>query len=740
MAFKGMTDRFESKMDDIYGKYSARGPEGVGQPFLEVKPNDPDRRETNDDTRLSPNGSFKRDRDRITAFLKSPMGVRFMLSQAELQTGNAFSETRLFNPLFLYGKLTPTAPRIQRSLTSASRGGGDKGDQDIQGVIGGAASGFVNGLLRGTPTAGEDKSPGSDNLVGDAGRLQKATARTATDKVLGRNGPTGLINLLPPNKITRVVSAVKGVLDTGILGINQRPELDIDGQYFSVALWTGFARKQPEPNSFIKAGASLRKGDVKGALGNIGKGIINEVKTRILGTKGAPIPNVARAGRNDYSRTDLNGLRYFIVNANEADRYLQNSVDANSKSTVEYLDRLPYALEGKSILFTDTQKKTPRPPTTKANQAQQTATKTDSKKKSFLSKVGGFLKNTVSALFGGTIPGTNISIGATDPITGRLKTGTFTNNPFAQNPAEERLLFGEMALANQYENATGDVKFFKDELETQKSTWQQSIRKLRSERTYGIGYVGGITPGDSIVDDGGIFAAKRTKVADGRYFSDYATVLDAVLVNKDISGTTRVVNPDLKYEIKNASSDTIDFMFHDYVNNRVIPFKAMLTGIQETVNVDYDTQRYIGRTEKNIVYAGANRELSLTFFVQAFSKDELNFIWQKINYLTGLCFPAGYSDGFMVPPFVQLTIGRYYIDQPGYIKSLSHTIEDNTSWDIDDDAQMPMGATVNLSFSVIEKTQVQTGSPFYGIGTPKPIDAPVATYGTIKTINQPVTA
>lgn len=718
MAYKGMTDRFEAKMNDIYGKYSNRGPDGTGQPFLEIKPNDSNRRETNDDTRLSPNGSFKRDRERITAFLKSPLGVRFMLSQAELQTGNAFSETRVFNPLFLYGKLTTTSPRIQRSLTSASRGGGDKGDQDIQGVIGGAASGFVNGLLRGTPTAGADKSPGSDNLIGDAGRLQKATARTATDKVLQRNGPTGLINLLPPNKVTRVVSAVKGVLDTGILGINQRPELDIDGQYFSIALWTGFSRTQPEPNSFVKAGASLRKGDIKGALTSIGKGVFNEVKNRLVGTKGTPIPNAARGGRNDYSRTDLNGLRYFIVNAQDADRYIQNSVRENL-SNVEFMDRLPYSLEGESILFTDTQKTVPRPPVSKATQQQKITTQTNSKKKSFLSKVGGFLKTTANVLFGGAaIPGTNIRIGATDPTTGRLKSGTFTNNPFSQNPAEERLLFGEMALANQYEKAEGDVKFFKEGVDAQRDNWQQSIRKLRSERSYLIGYVGGITPGNNIVDDGGVFASKRTKVDGGRYFSDQSLVLDAILPNKDV-GNDRIINPDLKYEIHNAYADTIDFMFHDYVNNRVIPFKAMLTNIQETVNVEYDAQRYIGRTESNIVYAGANRDLSFTFYIQAFSKDELDFIWQKINYLTGLCFPSSYSDGFMVPPFVQLTIGRYYLDQPGYIKSLSHTIEDNTSWDIDDDAQMPMGVTVNMSFAVIEKTQVKTGSKFYGFGEPQ---------------------
>lgn len=714
MAFNGMTDRFEAKMDEIYGRYSARGPTGVGQPFLEIKPNDPNRRETANDTRLSPNGSFRRDQDRITAFLRSPLGVRFMLSQAELQTGNAFSETRLFNPLFLYGRLGVNAPRIQRSLTSASRGGGDKGANDIRGVIGGAASGFINGLLRGTPISDVQKSPGADTLVGDAGRLQKATAKAATDRLLGRSGPTGLINLLPPNRVVRVVSAVRGILESGIMGVNQRPELDIDGQYFSVVLWAKFSRVRPEPNSFVKAGASLRKGDIPGALRSLGAGVVNEIKTRLVGTKGAPIPSAARLGRDDASRTDLNGLRYFIVNDTEADRYLQNSVSAENKAVTEYLDRLPYRLNGVAL---NTAKPTPA-------KKRQEVRQNEAQKRSLLSKIGGFLKGAASALIGGSsVPGTNFRINAT--------TGSQTKNPTTGNPAEERMLFAAMALANKYDTASGAVKFFKDGLQQQQIESFDKFKTLKS-----LGYVGGLNPGVPIVDDEGLFASKLRKVDDGRYFSDNGVTLKPILAIQP-GGTTTGVDEDTKSLIRTAYRDTIDFMFHDYVNNRVIPFRAMLTSIQENINVDYDTQRYIGRTEKNIVYAGANRELSFTFFIQAFSKSELDFIWQKINYLTGLCFPASYTDGFMVPPFTQLTIGRYYTDQPGYIKSLSHTIEDNTSWDIDEDSQMPMGATVNVLFSVIEKTQVRTGSEFYGYGAPQLLDKP--TSNSAQSLLSPVT-
>lgn len=733
MAFKGMTERFEKKMDDLYGKYSSRGPDGAGQPFLEIKPNDPSRHDTKYDTQMSPNGSFKRDQHRVTSFLKSPSGIRFLLTQAELQSANTFSETRIYNPLFPFGKLTVNGPRIQRSISNASFGGGDKGNQDIRGVIASAAGGFINGVIHGTPTGGAEKSPGADASIGDAGRLQKSSAKTATNRALGRKGPTGLINLIPPNKIIRVINAVQNTTETGILGINQRPELNVDGEYFSVALWTGFKRSQPSPNSFVSAGASLRKGDINGALSSLGSGVVNEVKTRLFGTKAPALPNAARSGRNDYKLTELNGLRYFIVNDKDADRYIQNSVQDtyntvhnryDSKATLEFLNRRPHTLQGDSILFNDTHRKVSRPISSKLNQQQKATTQTDSKKKSLISKVGGFLKGATTTLTTGiTLPGTNIKIGPTDPITGRLKTNALTNNPFSDNAAEERLLFGEMSLANQYENAEGDVKYFKDELVDQKTTWQSDIRKLRVEPSYRLGYVGGLTPGNDIVDDGGVYASKRTKVDGGRYFSDGAVSKDPILINKDVAGIARIVNPDLKSEIRVAYRDVIDFIFHDYVNNRVIPFRAMLTNIQESTAAEYDSQRYIGRTEKNIVYGGAGRDLSFSFFIQAFSKDELKFIWQKINYLTGLCYPAGYADGFMIPPFTQLTIGRLYLDQPGNIKTLSYTIDDNVSWDIDEDSQVPMGINVSVTFAVIEKTQVRTGSSYYGFGDPRPLDA-----------------
>jgi hypothetical protein len=723
MSLKGLSERFEQKMDSLYGKYSART-NGSSQPFLEIKPNDPNKNDTAFDSQFSPNESYKRDLKRIGSFLKSPGGIKFMLSQAELQSGNTFSETRIFNPLFPLGPIQPGYVRLTRPLGKAS--GLNTSSGNPSSIVKSAIGSIVTGLVQGDSALSSERSPGADTLVGSAGRLQRATAVSTVNKVLSRSGPTGLLNLLPASKITRIASAVGSVLQTGILNVNERPELNFDGEYFSIAMWSGFTRSKPQTNNFAKAGVDLRKGNLKSAVTSLSKGVVDELKKRTVGTVGAPIPTAPRQGRNDPYRTDLNGLRYFIVNTKDVDRYLNNSV-VDGHPNVGYLDRLPYQLQGKGVSV-ESEIDTPTSSKKLIASAQQKINQLDSKKKNVLSKIGGFVKGTTKVLFGGAFDGNRLNIGgvsinlaATSQITGRLKTGSLTNNSVSQNPAEQNLLFGELALANQYDSATGDVKFFKEELETQKSEWGQGLRQLKLNPTYGLGYLGGLQPGNPIVDDDGVFISKRTKVDDGRYFHDGAIKIDAILANKD-DGTQRSVHADLKNQIRDAYHDSIDFIFHDYVNNRVIPFRSIFSQISENVNAEFNSQPYIGRTERNIVYSGASRELMFTFHIQAFSQDELDFIWQKVNYLTGLCFPSVYANGFMVPPFVQLTIGQLYVDQPGYLRSLTYTIEDGTSWDIKRDKQIPMGITCNAAFSVIEKGQAGTGYQFYGFGEPKPVD------------------
>jgi hypothetical protein len=145
-----------------------------------------------------------------------------------------------------------------------------------------------------------------------------------------------------------------------------------------------------------------------------------------------------------------------------------------------------------------------------------------------------------------------------------------------------------------------------------------------------------------------------------------------------------------------------------------IQFRAFIKDIDESVSPEYKTYQYIGRTEKFITYSSVQREVSFKLSVIAFSKEELQTVWKRINFLTGLAYPYGFNRGIMQPNIVKMTIGKLYENQPGYLTSISTNFNEvMESWDIDE--QIPMGATVSLKFVLIEKKTKIAGSPFYAI-------------------------
>lgn len=145
-----------------------------------------------------------------------------------------------------------------------------------------------------------------------------------------------------------------------------------------------------------------------------------------------------------------------------------------------------------------------------------------------------------------------------------------------------------------------------------------------------------------------------------------------------------------------------------------VRFRAFIKDLVETSNPQYQAFQYIGRIEKFINYTGVQRDISFKLAIIAFGQDELDMVWRRINYLTGLTFPYGFTRGIMQPNIVRLTLGGVYSDQPGYINSLTTNFNEPTeTWDIDKD--VPIGATMDMKFTLIEKATRVADSPFYGI-------------------------
>ena len=132
-----------------------------------------------------------------------------------------------------------------------------------------------------------------------------------------------------------------------------------------------------------------------------------------------------------------------------------------------------------------------------------------------------------------------------------------------------------------------------------------------------------------------------------------------------------------------ASEDFIPLYFHDLVNKKYIPFRALLQGMSDQADSSWSSTQYLGRADEVHVYTGFKRTLSIDFGVVAFSVEELHPMWQRINYMVGLTHPAKYTEhDFIVPPFVRFNLGDIYKNQPVLITSVSTEIPPEASWEL----------------------------------------------------------
>jgi hypothetical protein len=162
-------------------------------------------------------------------------------------------------------------------------------------------------------------------------------------------------------------------------------------------------------------------------------------------------------------------------------------------------------------------------------------------------------------------------------------------------------------------------------------------------------------------------------------------------------------------------SDAITVSFAIGKNDH-IQFRAFIKDLQQSATPTYTQLQYIGRTEKFINYTGVQREVSFKLGIIAFSKDELDVVWKRINYITSFVYPYGFNKGIMQPNIVRMTIGNVYMDQPGYITSLNTNFSGVTdTWELDNGRQVPISAEMDIKFTLIEKFTKIASSPFYGI-------------------------
>jgi hypothetical protein len=159
----------------------------------------------------------------------------------------------------------------------------------------------------------------------------------------------------------------------------------------------------------------------------------------------------------------------------------------------------------------------------------------------------------------------------------------------------------------------------------------------------------------------------------------------------------------------NANPDMIKFGFEFLSNDnpgdaQFIQFRALLNGgLTDNHSATWQAFKYMGRGEDFYTYQGFTRAINFAFMLAANSEEELQPIYNKLNYLASQVYPDySKTTGMMRGPLVRLTIGDYIYRLAGFLESVNINIDQNSSWEIDETiGELPHMVMVNVSFKPI---------------------------------------
>jgi hypothetical protein len=139
---------------------------------------------------------------------------------------------------------------------------------------------------------------------------------------------------------------------------------------------------------------------------------------------------------------------------------------------------------------------------------------------------------------------------------------------------------------------------------------------------------------------------------------------------------------DVPYSIRDLVKFRIEAINTDNPSESTwMVFRSYITNVQDQSTPSWGDIKYNGRGEKFYIYTGFERTISFNFQVAALSEDEMQPMYEKLNYLMSNTMPD-YNDNIMRGPFTKLTIGNWVDRQPGIITELSYRVNENSSWEI----------------------------------------------------------
>jgi hypothetical protein len=149
------------------------------------------------------------------------------------------------------------------------------------------------------------------------------------------------------------------------------------------------------------------------------------------------------------------------------------------------------------------------------------------------------------------------------------------------------------------------------------------------------------------------------------------------LINTSKIYTGRVRSPEyndfVKFRIAALNRDGSKTYMH---------FRAFINSFNDNYGANWDSISYMGRGEEFFKYSKFTREIQVGFTVAAQSREELIPQYKKLNYLASTLAPDYGESGYMGGVITTLTLGGWFYELPGFIKSLSLTPPQESPWEI----------------------------------------------------------
>ncbi len=171
--------------------------------------------------------------------------------------------------------------------------------------------------------------------------------------------------------------------------------------------------------------------------------------------------------------------------------------------------------------------------------------------------------------------------------------------------------------------------------------------------------------------------------------------------------------------------DLIKFRFEVITPEKstMLYFRAFLDSFDDSYNADWSKNSYLGRGEAFYTYGGFDRSINLGFKIAAATRHEMQPLYQKMVFLASSTAPT-YSANFMRGTLVNLTVGDYVYNMPGFIEQINYTWQTDYPWEVamskpeglgqDDDMQeLPHVLDCQVNFRPIHRFTPQTGLYHY---------------------------